>query len=202
MSSNILDAIGGMGGLQQIARELGVDEKTAMTGAQALLPMVMGGFRKQAASQGGIEGLVGMLGGMGGGTLLDQVLAPQATPVSKGNDVLGQIFGSPDVSRAVAGQASAGTGLDSTLLKKMLPILAMAAAGYMAKQASAGNGAAPAGGGGLGGLLGQVAGMMGGGRSAAAPAGGLGGLMNMLDMNGDGNPLDDIMGMVANAQRR
>ena len=37
-------------------------------------------------------------------------------------------------------------------------------------------------------------GAMGGG--AAPSAGGLGGLGKMLDMDGDGNPLDDIMGMV------
>ena len=42
-------------------------------------------------------------------------------------------------------------------------------------------------GGGLGGLLG---GLLGG------QSGGAGGLASMLDMDGDGNPLDDIMRMV------
>jgi len=192
---NALDAIGGAGGIAAIARELGISEQTAMTGATALLPAVLGGFKKQAQAQPtGIEGLAGMLGGLGGGSLLDAVLAPHATPVSQGNAVLGQIFGSPEVSRAVAGQASAGTGLDTTLLKKMLPMLAMAAAGFMAKQASARTG------GGVGGLLTQVAGMMGR-RTGGAPAGGLGGLVGMLDLNGDGNPLDDIMGMVSKLGR-
>ncbi len=198
MSNSILDALGGMGGLQQMAKELGIDERTAMAGAAALLPAVMGGFKKQATASGGLEGLVGMLGGLGGGNLLDQVLAPQATPVDKGNAVLGQIFGNRDVSRAVAGQAATSTGISADLLKKMLPIVAMAAAGMMAKQANAGTGAA--GGGGLGGLLNQVAGMMGGGQ-AAAPQGGLGGLMGMLDLNGDGNPLDDILGMASKLGR-
>ena len=38
---------------------------------------------------------------------------------------------------------------------------------------------------------------------AAAPAGGgvLGGLASMLDMNGDGNPLDDIIGMAGKLAR-
>jgi hypothetical protein len=116
--------------------------------------------------------------------------------VGQGNQVLGQIFGSPDVSRAVAGQASANTGIPADLLKKMLPMIAMAAAGFMAKSASA----APAeGGGGLGGLLGQVAGMLGGGQPAAA--GGMAGLASMLDLDGDGNPLDDIMGMASKLTR-
>jgi hypothetical protein len=197
MSANLIDALGGLGGLQQIASELGVDQQTVATGAAALLPAVLGGFKKQAQAQSaGLEGLVGMLGGMGGGGLLDAVLSPQATPVDQGNQVLGQIFGTPDVSRAVAGQASASTGISPDLLKKLLPIVAMAAAGMMAKSASAG---APQGGGGLGGLLGQVLGGLGGGQPAAA--GGLGGLASMLDLDGDGNPLDDIMGMASKLAR-
>lgn len=198
MSQNILDMLGGPAGIAQIAREMGVDQSTVQQGAMALLPAVLGGFKKQATAQPqGLEGLVGMLGGMGGGGLLDAVLAPKATPVDQGNQVLGQIFGNKDVSRAVATQAAAQSGVSADLLKKMLPVIAMAAAGFMAKQANAG--AAAPGGGGLGGLLGQVVGgMMGGGRPQA---GGMGGLMQMLDMNGDGNPLDDILGMAQKMSR-
>lgn len=202
MSGNILEALGGAGGIAQIAQELGIDQQTAMTGAAALLPAVLGGFKKQAQAQpNGLDGLAGMLGGLGGGGLLDAVLSPQATPIDQGNAVLGQIFGSPDVSRQVAGQASGATGLSPELLKKLLPIVAMAAAGMMAKSASAGGAAAPAQGG-LGGLLGQVmGGLTGGGAAAPAAAGGLGGLASMLDFDGDGNPLDDIMGMAAKLTR-
>lgn len=185
------------GALSSIAQQLGVDEKTAASGAGALLPAILGGFKKQAGGGGGgLEGLAGVLGGLGGGGLLDAVLAPGATPADQGNDVLGQIFGSKDVSRTVAGQAANSTGLDSGLLKKMLPLLAMAVAGYMAQQggksgANAGGGGL---GGGLGGMLGQVlGGLTGGGKTA--PQGGLGGLASMLDLDGDGNPLDDIIGM-------
>src|SRR3546814_13005811 len=78
--------------------------------------------------------LGGLLGLLGGGGLLDSVLGSQPTPVNQGNDVLGQIFGSKDVSRTVAGQAAAQTGVDSGLLKRMLPMLAMIAAGYLATQ--------------------------------------------------------------------
>lgn len=201
MSGNILDALGGAGGLAQIAQELGVDQQTVAAGASALLPAVLGGFKKQAQAQpDGLEGLVGMLGGLGGGGLLDAVLAPQATPVDQGNAVLGQIFGSKDVSREVAGQAAGASGLSADLLRKLLPVVAMAAAGMMAKSASAGSAAAPAEGG-LGGLVGQVLGGLTGGNAAPAAAGGLGGLASMLDLNGDGNPLDDIMGMAQRLTR-
>jgi hypothetical protein len=42
---------------------------------------------------------------------------------------------------------------------------------------------------------------MGGGASAPAAAGGLGALAGMLDLDGDGNPLDDIMGMAQKMTR-
>ena len=192
---NINDIIGQMGGFQSMARELGVSENQAKTGAEALLPAVLGGFKKQAQAQpAGLEGLGGLLGQLGGGDLLDDVLSPQPTNVNRGNDVLGQIFGSKDVSRTVAQNASAKSGLDPSILKKMLPILAMLVAGYMAKQSG---GASAGGGGGLGGILG---GLLGGGQSSnAGSMAGAGGLGSMLDFDGDGNPLDDILGMAGKA---
>jgi hypothetical protein len=183
----LMDMLGQAGGIESLARELGVGSDQAATGAAALIPAILGGFKKRAQSEpAGLEGLAGMLGGCGG--LLDEVLSPRATNVETGNDILGQIFGSKDVSRTVAQNASARTGIDPVLLKRMLPILAMLVAGYMAK----GRGAAPSSteqGGGLGDLLG---GALQGGR---ATPGGTGGLASMLDMDGDGNPLDDILGM-------
>ncbi|OGB05011.1 MAG: hypothetical protein A3G29_18935 [Burkholderiales bacterium RIFCSPLOWO2_12_FULL_64_99] len=205
----ITDILAQMGGLQSIAKELGVSETQATSAAEALAPAILGGFKKQAQSRpGGLEGLGGLLGQLGGGGLLDQVLGPQPTDVSRGNDVLGQIFGSKDVSRAVAQNAASQSGLDPSLLKKMLPMLAMLVTGYMAKQAGGGAASAQqdpsAGGlgglgGGLGGLLGGLLGGGGGGAGQGAPASG--GLASMLDLNGDGNPLDDIMGMIGKVTR-
>ena len=202
----ITDILAQMGGLQSIARELGVSESQAASGADALLPAILGGFKKQAQSQpNGLEGLGGLLGQLGGGGLLDEVLAPQPTDLSHGNDVLGQIFGSRDVSRAVAQNAASQTGLDTSVLKKMLPMLAMLVAGFMARQGSAAQ-AQPSSGGGalgdlLGGLLGGRAGGAGNTATGAGGLGGLGGLASMLDLNGDGNPLDDIMQMIGKGTR-
>jgi hypothetical protein len=198
---NLTDILAQAGGIESMASELGIPPAVARQGAEALLPAILGGFKKQAAGAGGVEGLGGLLGQLGGGGLLDAVLGSQPTPVDQGNDVLGQIFGSKDVSRTVADHAAGQTGLDSGLLKRMLPILAMLVAGYMAKQGGQQSG----GGGGLGDLIG---GALGGGGSTGAlggvlgnvlggggSGGGLGGLGKMLDMDGDGNPLDDIIGM-------
>ncbi len=205
----ITDLLAQMGGLDSMSRELGVNQQQAASGIEALLPAILGGLKKQAQAQpGGVEGLGGLLGQLGGGSLLDDVLAPEPTHVERGNDVLGQIFGSKDVSRTVAQNAAATSGLDPSLLKKMLPMLAMLVAGFVARQGSAGQAQAAPGEGGLGGLGsvlgggaggglgGLLGGLLGGGGGNAA-GGGLGGLGAMLDLNGDGNPLDDIMRMMA-----
>jgi len=198
---NIHDILSQMGGLSSIAGELGISESQASQAAEALAPAILGGFKRQTQAQpAGLGGLGGLLGQLGGGGLLDEVLSPRPTNVTRGNDVLGQIFGSKDVSRTVAQGASAQTGLDPALLRKMLPMLAMMITGYMAKQASAGGSAAPAAtGGGLGGGLGGLLGGLLGGQSAGG--GGLGGLAAMLDANGDGNPLDDLLRMAGQLKR-
>ncbi|WP_127996045.1 DUF937 domain-containing protein [Piscinibacter defluvii] len=191
----ITDILGQMGGLRSVARELGIDEAQAARGAEALLPAILGGFKKQAQAPAvGLEGLGGLLGQLGGAGLADEVLAPQPTDLGRGNDVLGQIFGSKDVSRTVAGNAAAQTGLDAGVLKQMLPMLAMLVAGVMARQGGAAAPQAGGPGGGLGDLLG---GLLGGG----AAAGRGGGLASMLDLDGDGNPLDDILQMAGKALR-
>jgi hypothetical protein len=176
---DMMELLGRTGGLQSMARELGVGEEQAQSGAAALLPAILGGFKKQAQpQQGGEEALGGLLGRLGGGSLLDNVLSPQPTDLSRGNHVLGEIFGSKDVSRTVAENAAERSGLQPSLLKKMLPMLAMMAAGYMAKQRGGGPGGLP------GGMVGRT-----------MPRGGL---ASMIDLDGNGNPLDDVLRMVGN----
>ena len=199
---DVLDILKSTGGIDAIANQLGIDPAMAQAGAGALLPAIVGGFSKQeqAAPAGGMGGLGEILGQLGGAGLAANVLSDGPTDVSKGNDVLGQIFGSKDVSRTVADHASGQTGIDSGTLKKMLPILAMLVAGYLAHQKGVGGGEAEGGtlggglGGGLGSILGSVLGGQGGGQ-AAAQGGMLGKIGSMLDFDGDGNPLDDILGM-------
>ncbi len=182
---DIMNALQDEGGVAAIARELGVDDGTAHSGISALLPAVMGGMQNQAAAHPkGLGGLADVLGQLGGGGLLGQLTAPAPTDPSAGNDVLGQIFGSKDTSRAVASDAAGRTGLSPDLLKRMLPLVAMLATGYFSKQS---------GGGGLGGMLGGVLG--GGSPGDAGPSGGgLGGMLGGMLGGGGGNALNDILG--------
>ena len=149
---NINEMLGQTGAIDAISRELGVDSATAQAGAAALLPSILSGFQNPVATPqaeagntafsglGGLGGLLGAIGGLGGAGLLDNVASNKPTEVDKGNQILGQIFGSKDGSRAVAASASAQSGVEPSLLKKMLPILAMVAAGYVIKNAGKGGG--------------------------------------------------------------
>ena len=168
---NIEQMLQQTGAVGAISRELGIDPATAQAGATALLPSILSGFQQPAAPAeaidvtggtqssafpaiGGLGGLLGTIGGLGGGGLLDNAVSNEPTEVDKGNQILGQIFGSKDGSRAVAAQASAQSGVEPSLLKKMLPVLAMVAAGYVMKQAGRG--------GQSGGLSDAIGGMLGG----------------------------------------
>jgi len=190
----ITDILNQTGGLQSIARELGISEAEAASGAAALAPAILGGFQNQVQNQpAGEEGLGGLLGQLGGAGLMDNVVAPQPTDVTPGNQLLGHIFGSKDTSRTVAQNAAAQTGLQPSILKKMLPMLTMLLAGYMARQAGARAGGVGAGAG-MGGGLGSILGGILGGGGLGGILGGLGGAPGQTG-RGTGNPLNDILGM-------
>lgn len=204
---SMLDALNQAGAAQSISRDLGVDQQTAQSGLAALLPAVLGGMQNQAQAQPqGLGGLAAMLGQHGGGQLFDQAVSHDPTPVGPGNQLLGQLFGSKDTSRTIAQHAASQTGLSPDLLKKMLPIVAMLAAGYFAKQAGGSNGAASSAGG-LGGMLGgaldggALGGAVGGGSAGSAMGNVLGSLLGGGSGAG-GNPLNAILGGLVGTGRR
>ena len=71
----ITDLLAQTGGLHSIAKELGISDAQAASGAAALAPAILGGLKKQAHAQpAGLEGLGGLLNQLGGGGLLDNVI--------------------------------------------------------------------------------------------------------------------------------
>lgn len=157
----LLDMItqaGGSAAIEQIGARVGLSPAQARTAAAALLPALAGGMKRQSgnADLGGLLGQAGLSPGA----------APTDDTASMGNQILGQIFGSKEVSRTVAANAASTTGIGADQLKALLPLLASLSAGALASKA--------------GGAGGQ---------------GGIGGLLGMLDQDGDGDPMDEIMGM-------
>jgi hypothetical protein len=51
----ITDILAQSGGLEAMARELGISEADAARGASALAPAILGGFKKQAQAPAGLE---------------------------------------------------------------------------------------------------------------------------------------------------
>lgn len=188
----------------QLSRQFGLSPEDAQRALSNLVPVVAGGVKKTAASANGLESLLSKVKNnqdLRRAADVPSVLEQEQTEQA-GNDILGDIFGSKEVSRTVAGHTAKSTGIDVSVLKKMLPLVAglvmsslnnksQASSGGLGELlgglANAGQTQAPSRGG-LGGLLG---GLLGGGKRAQAKQSG--GLESLLDFDGDGNISDEIL---------
>jgi hypothetical protein len=190
---NLLDSLlndNGGAVVREIAKNLQLPEGDARSAIEQLTPALSRGLSRNAKQPGGLEGLFGALqsGGHERYAKDPDLLGDPAT-VADGNAILGHILGSKDVSRNVAGRAAQETGLDSSVLKKMLPMVAAATMGQLGQQSAGG-----------GGLLGQLAGsVLGGGtQRGGAPqqgSGMAGVLESFLDSDRDGAVVDDLFSM-------
>jgi len=226
MSMNLMDMIMSAAGgqaSQKIGSQFGLNPNQSQSAIAALLPAISSGLKHNSGSP---QGLAGLLGALQNGSH-DQYLEnptnlgrPEA--VAEGNGILGHLFGSKEVSRQIAGRASATSGIPVAILKKMLPMVAMMAMGSLGKQTrgagmfNAGSGMKGmlaqmamqqlTGGQSRGGLGGMLGGLLGGGarrqqqqmrnQASQAHQRGLGMLGKMLDADGNGSSMDDILGML------
>ena len=195
--TNLFDMImgaAGNGAVQQMGQQFGLSDSQTQGALKALLPAISGGLKRNAAEPQGLEALLGALDRGHHDRYLDEPERMQsAESVTDGNAILGHLLGSKDMSRQVAAHASQRTGVDTGILKKMLPLVATLAMGSLSKQSKQPGMAetmvgALLGGsqnsGGLAGLAGQMLG--GGGRQqqSAGSAGGLGALLGAMMNSG------------------
>ena len=175
---NLMDAILNSGGspVSQIARKFGLGEGDVTKAIAGLLPALTNGIKKNVSQKSGIEGLLGALTRGGHERYLDDPEAiSRENAVSDGNGILGHLFGSKDVSRQLASRTSKSTGLSAGILKKILPLVAGLAMGALNKQ-------------------GNKSGTLPGLKKSRSKSG-LGSLLSLLDSDGDGSPIDDILGI-------
>lgn len=182
-----------------IGRQFGLDEQQSQAAFDALVPVVAAGLRRSGQSDDGLAGIIGALaGGQTAQYADDPGRLAGSSAIDDGNAILGQIFGSKDVSRGVAQQLSASSGVGADILKKLLPIVAAFVMSQIARSATGGR---PASGGGLGDILGSI---LGGGAAPQGQQGGglgdilgsiLGGAMQQPGGSGGGG-LGDILGGV------
>ena len=170
--------------VQQLGDHLGLGSDQTVAALSALVPALAGGVHQNAQTPDGLSGLVAALTGGSHQQYLDNPAAlAHADTIADGNAILGHVFGSKDVSREVAAQASAQTGLGADVLQKMLPMAAALVMGALARHHAGAVGAggsttsslAPGAGGDLMSVIASTLGQGG----AGAPAGGIdiGGLL-------------------------
>ncbi|MGN6307619.1 MAG: DUF937 domain-containing protein [Mesorhizobium sp.] len=167
-------------GLELLARQFNLSQQQAQLAVEALLPAFSQGLKRSTSDAQGLGGFMNALASGQYGQFFEnanQAFSQQG--VNQGNDVLGQLFGSKDLSRAVAAQAAQATGIGSQVLQQMLPVIASMLMGGLFKQTTnqmpqAGMQSAQAGGfGGANNPLGQIIEEMmkqGGGMMGGQPA--------------------------------
>ncbi|HFC05478.1 MAG TPA: DUF937 domain-containing protein, partial [Rhizobiales bacterium] len=164
---DLLQQAQGGNGLGAIGEQFGLDESQTAAAVQELAPVIAAGLRRNMAQSP--ENVVALVQALQNGNheqYLDNPDAIQFGSVAEeGNAILGHVFGSKEVSREVAMRAASSSGIGSSIMKQLLPVIASMVIGSLTKKMT-GGASAPAprrGGGGLGDILGQVLG--GGGRS-------------------------------------
>jgi hypothetical protein len=170
--------------IDRLAHQFDLTHEEAENAVAALLPAISRGLKQSTATPEGLGGLLS-LAAQQRDLYDDQELAFGDTGRSAGNDALGAMFGSKDVSRAVAAQAQHATGIGAGILKQMLPVIIGMVLSGLLKNLGGGSAQgqpmpAPqpspgAPGGGMGGGLGDVLGEILGGRmpGGQSPGGGL-----------------------------
>lgn len=176
-----------------LARQFDISRKQAELAVEALTPAFSQGLKQNAADPYGVGSfLQALASGDHAKYFEDASKAFQPAGVAEGNGILGHLFGSKEVSRAVAAQAAQATGLGQDLLKQMLPVLASMIMGGLFKQ-STGQMKGAAGDNPLAEILKQMMGQAAGSRPRAphpeAPQPG----MNKFDIPLGDNPFGKIL---------
>ncbi len=187
--SELLNSPVGQSIVKSVASQLGMNEREASGVVNMAVPAILAGMTRNAQSRDGAESLNKALESKHDGSLLNNLsgmLQGHTEELQQdGNGILGHIFGNklPAVEQGI----SQKTGVSMNKIAPLLAMLAPIVMAYLGKEKRQAN----TGAGGLGDLLGGLLGNSQQGKSG-------GGIMDMLgsalDKDGDGNPLNDILG--------
>ena len=112
-------------GMQALAQQFGLSMQQTQAAVQALLPAFSQGLQRNTADPYGMGAfMTAMASGQHAKYFEDATRAFSPQGINEGNGILGHLFGSKDLSRAVAAQAAQATGLSQQVLQQMLPALA------------------------------------------------------------------------------
>ncbi len=111
--------------MQALAQQYGLSMQQTQAAVQALLPAFSQGLQRNTADPYGMGAfMTAMASGQHAKYFDDATRAFSPQGIDEGNGILGHLFGSKDLSRAVAAQAAQATGLSQQVLQQMLPAMA------------------------------------------------------------------------------
>ena len=124
-------------GMELLAKQFNLSQQQAQLAVEALLPAFSQGLKRNTADPYDLGGfLSAMASGQHAKYFEDASRAFSQQGVEEGNGILGHLFGSKDLSRAVAAQAAQATGIGQQVLQQMLPVIASMIMGGLFKQST------------------------------------------------------------------
>ncbi|MET3523537.1 DUF937 domain-containing protein [Mesorhizobium abyssinicae] len=122
-------------GMQALAQQFGLSMQQTQAAVEALLPAFSQGLQRNTADPYGLGAfMTAMASGQHAKYFEDATRAFSPQGINEGNGILGHLFGSKELSRAVASQAAQATGLSQQVLQQMLPAMASMMMGGLFKQ--------------------------------------------------------------------
>ena len=188
-SSDVLGALMGQlggGGVDEIARSVGLDSSDVTNVLSGAVPAIMAGLTRNSATSDGVSGLAGALDRDHDGSILDDVMGylGGGGNLADGAGILGHVLGGRQSTIESAVSSSSGVDLASVgKIMAMVAPLIMGALGKAKRQQGFDAGA-------LAEMLGQQERVA---RQASPSAVDM--FSKMLDSDGDGDPMDDIVKM-------
>lgn len=132
---NVLQSAQGGSAFANVASSFGVSPSQATVAISTMLDELSRRVERNTLSRGGVADMVALLDRPATGRALSdpQRLAAPET-ISAGDQVLDVLIGNKDTSRGIAQRAARASGLDETVLKKMLPVVASMMIGGLQKE--------------------------------------------------------------------
>jgi hypothetical protein len=132
----MLTAAQGGQGMETLARAYGLSLQQAQAAAEAMIPAFAEGFRHATQSPEAMGMLMSMMANGPYGALYAQPAAPSELSRA-GQQALDAMFGPGEVSRAVANQVAASTGLGVAVVRQMMPAYAALTVGGLSRSLAA-----------------------------------------------------------------
>jgi len=124
--------------VELMARQFNLSQQQAALAMEALTPAFSQGLKRNTSDPYGVSNFLQALASGQHAKYYDNAAtAFSPAGMQDGNGILGHLFGSKDLSRAVAAQAAQATGIQPEVLMQMLPAMAAMMMGGLFKQAQA-----------------------------------------------------------------